>query len=196
MDDTPNASTSVTLLVRLRDHPDDQNAWERFVKHYGPMLYRWCRRWGLQDADAQDVTQRVLLKLTSKLSQLQYDPSKSFRAWLHTLAHHAWSDYVTDQGRMGLRGADSALFESAAQDDFAQRLQDAFDEEALELAQQRVQTRVEPHTWEAFRLLAVDGSSGAEVAARLGMKVATVYVARSKVQKMLQEEVCRIQGGA
>jgi RNA polymerase sigma-70 factor (ECF subfamily) len=196
MHDTPNASTSVTLLVRLREHPDDQHAWERFVKHYGPMLYRWCRRWGLQDADAQDVTQRVLLKLTSKLGQLQYDPGKSFRAWLHTLARHAWSDYVEDQGRSGLRGADSALFETAAQDDFAQRLQVAFDEEALELAQQRVQTRVEPHTWEAFRLLAVDGSSGADVAARLGMKIATVYVARSKVQKMLQEEVCRIQEGA
>ena len=58
----------------------------------------------------------------------------------------------------------------------------------------RVRLRVQPHTWEAFRMVALDGMSGAAVGERLGMKVATVYVARSKVQKMLQEEVRRLQG--
>jgi RNA polymerase sigma-70 factor (ECF subfamily) len=56
-------------------------------------------------------------------------------------------------------------------------------------AQARVRQRVEPHTWEAFRLTALDGLSGAEAAARLGLKVATVYKAKSKVQQMLHEEV-------
>ncbi len=193
MDDTPSLRTSVTLLVRLREHPEDQEAWTRFVNHYGPMLYRWSRRWGLQDADAQDVSQRVLVKLVSRLRQLTYDPSRSFRAWLHTLARHAWSDYLSDQSRAALGGTDSALFEIAAQEDFSRRLQEAFDAEVYELARLRVQDRVEPHTWEAYHLLAVDGQSGADVAQRLGMKVATVYVARSKVQKMLQEEVSRLQ---
>ena len=55
-------------------------------------------------------------------------------------------------------------------------------------AQARVRQRVEPHTWEAFRLTALDGLSGAEAAGRLGLKVATVYKAKSKVQQMLHEE--------
>ena len=54
--------------------------------------------------------------------------------------------------------------------------------------------RVQPHTWEAFRLTAVEGKSGAEVAALLGMQVATVFVARGKVQKMLQDEVRKLDG--
>ena len=56
----------------------------------------------------------------------------------------------------------------------------------------RVRLRVEPRTWDAFQLLAIEGRSGAEVAQRLQMKVATVFVARSKVQRMLREEVSRL----
>jgi hypothetical protein len=53
--------------------------------------------------------------------------------------------------------------------------------------------RVEPRTWDAFHLLAIEGRSGAEVARHLEMKVATVFVARSKVQRMLREEVMRLE---
>ena len=56
----------------------------------------------------------------------------------------------------------------------------------------RVQRRVEPHTWDAFRLLALEGCSGAEAAGKLGMKVATVFVARSKVQKLLRQELAKL----
>ena len=39
----------------------------------------------------------------------------------------------------------------------------------------------------------MEGLSGAEAAARLSMKVATVFKAKSKVQQMLQEEVGRTE---
>ena len=52
-----------------------------------------------------------------------------------------------------------------------------------------VRLRVKPHTWEAFRLLAYEGLSGAEVAARLGMKIGAVFVAKSNVRKLIEEEI-------
>ena len=67
------------------------------------------------------------------------------------------------------------------------------DRELLEKAMALVRLRVKPHTWEAFRLMAFEGVSGAEVAERLGMKVGTVFVARSKVQRMLQEEMQKLE---
>ena len=79
-----------------------------------------------------------------------------------------------------------------AQDDLARRLGEALDEELLREAIARVRLRVEPRTWDAFHMLAIEGRSGAEVAERLQMKVATVFVARSKVQRMLREEVSRL----
>jgi RNA polymerase sigma-70 factor (ECF subfamily) len=54
--------------------------------------------------------------------------------------------------------------------------------------------RVVPRTWEAFERTALRGESGAEAATALGMKVATVFVARSKVQKMIQEELRKLDG--
>jgi RNA polymerase sigma-70 factor (ECF subfamily) len=72
-------------------------------------------------------------------------------------------------------------------------LEEEFDCELLEAASTRVRLRVQPRTREAFRLLALEGRSGAETAQQLGMKVATVFVARSKVQKMLQEEMQRLE---
>src|SRR5262249_27845754 len=89
MDQPSDSETSPTLLGRLRLDPSDQASWKTFVQRYGPKIYGWCRGWNLQDADAQDVTQNVLLKLAAKLSTFHYDPAGSFRGWLKTLTHHA-----------------------------------------------------------------------------------------------------------
>ena len=60
--------TSVTLLGRLRQDPKDQAAWNDFVARYEPRILQWCRGWGLQESDAQDVTQDVLLKLNGLMA--------------------------------------------------------------------------------------------------------------------------------
>src|SRR5262249_43828917 len=82
-----------------------------------------------------------------------------------------------------------------AREDLARRLEEAFDLELLDAAEVRVRLRVAPHTWEAFRLLALEGLPVAEVAARVRLQVAMVYVAKSKVQKMLQEEMGKLERG-
>jgi RNA polymerase sigma-70 factor (ECF subfamily) len=66
-------------LLALRNDPGDQSAWSAFVDRYGPQIYAWCLRWKLQEADAQDVTQMVLVKLVRQLPNFTYDPSRSFR---------------------------------------------------------------------------------------------------------------------
>ena len=80
-----------------------------------------------------------------------------------------------------------------ARDDLTGRLEREFDAEVLELATERVRQRVEPHTWDAFRLTALEGQSGADAAARLGMKVASLFAAKSKVQKLLRDEVRQLE---
>src|SRR3954453_3563224 len=93
MADAALPTTRITLLSRLRHAPSDQAGWDEFVERYGRHIYRWCRQWNLQDADAEDVTQDILVKLTQKLGAFEYDPSRSFRGWLKTVAHHAWRDF-------------------------------------------------------------------------------------------------------
>lgn len=189
--------TRVSLLVRLRQQPDNQAAWGEFVDRYGPLILAWCRRWRLQPADAEDVAQSVLLKLATHLRTFVYDPARRFRGFLKTITHHAWSDFIHSQQRAVPGSADSAVRATLetveARDDLAARLEQAFDQEVLALASARVRQRIEPHTWEAFRLTALEGKSGAEAAAALGMLVGTVFKAKSKVQKLLREEIERLE---
>jgi RNA polymerase sigma-70 factor (ECF subfamily) len=199
MADDPLPTTRVTMFARLRREPSDQTSWDEFVERYGRHIYRWCRRWRLQDADAEDVTQIILMKLSQKLRAFEYDPSRSFRGWLKTVAHHAWRDFEDSRRRGRSAASDSEdqelLLSLEAREDLAQKLEQAFDLELLEAAKVRVRLRVAPHTWEAFRLLVLEGLPVAEVAATAHMQVAMVYVAKSKVQKMLQEEIGKLEMG-
>ena len=193
-------TTRVSLLTQLRQDPSDQAGWDEFVECYGRHIYRWCRRWKLQDADAEDVTQDILVKLTQKLRTFAYDPSRSFRGWLKTVAHHAWRDFHDGRRHARRAGGDSQVQELMltleAREDLAQKLEEAFDLELLGAAKVRVRLRVAPHTWEAFHLMAVEGLPVAEVAARVHLQVAMVYVAKSKVQTLLREEIQRLEVGS
>ena len=194
-----DSGTRITLLGRLRQNPGDQKAWAEFVEQYGPRIYAWCRHWDLQEADAQDVTQNVLLRLAQKLQEFSYDPSRSFRAWLKTLTQHAWSDFVESRKRGGMGSGDSQVLRLLgslqARQDLLARLDEEFDRELLDHAITLVRLRVAPQTWEAFRLTAIEGLSGAEAAERIPMQVAQVFVAKRRVQKMLQTELERLDRG-
>jgi RNA polymerase sigma-70 factor (ECF subfamily) len=193
------SKTSVTLLGRLSHDPTDQGAWSDFVARYGPKILHWCRRWRLQEADTQDVAQDVLLKLHGLMASFSYDAAGSFRAWLKTLAHHAWRDLVAERRRAGIGTGNTqmaALLNNlAAGGDLAGDLQEEFLRELLDLAMARVKARVPSQTWDAFRLTALEGCSGAAAAAQLQMRTAQVYLARSKVKKRIQEEVQWLEGG-
>ena len=194
MQHSANSLTRATLLFRLRTSPNDPCAWTEFVQCYGRKIFAWCRAWGLQDADVQDITQTVLLNLTGHLRNFEYNSSGCFRAWLKTVTHHAWQDYLKKQRRFRPgESADDLLATVESRNDLAKRLADTFDEEVLKEAAVRVRLRIQPHTWDAFYLLAIEGYSGAETARRLGMKVGTVFIARRKVQQMLSDEVARLE---
>jgi RNA polymerase sigma-70 factor (ECF subfamily) len=152
----------------------------------------------LQDADARDVTQNVLLKLAEKLRTFHYDSGGSFRAWLKTLTRHAWSDYVDSQRRGGRGSGDSAVEELlqnvSSGDELAEQLREPFDFELFDEACSRVQDRVDVQSWEAFRLAGLEDLAAATVAEQLDMSVAAVYKAKSRVLKHLQEEIRRLEG--
>ncbi len=197
MDTPPEQRTSATLLARLRGEDVDQQAWVEFVRRYRPQVHRWCLRWGLQEADAQDLTQALLARLVVRLRDFTYDPAKSFRAYLRTVAGYVWRDLLDEQRRAVVGSGDTAQFDRLqaieARDDLARRLGEVLDRELLEQASARVRGRVEPQTWEAFRLTALEGLSGAAAAARLGMGVFAVFKARSRVQRMLREVVAELE---
>ena len=86
-------STRASLLVRLRD-PRDGAAWREFVDLYGPLVYGYARKQGLQDADAADLTQDVLGAVAGAVGRLEYDPQRgASRNWLFTVVRRKLSNW-------------------------------------------------------------------------------------------------------
>jgi RNA polymerase sigma-70 factor (ECF subfamily) len=193
---------SPTLLNAVKDF-QDRRAWRRFEQKYRPMIAGWCRAAGMDEVE--ELTQKVLLKLAQRLSAFVSDPSRGFRAYLKTMVTNAVRDSLRRRARRaGDRGVGGSqvqqlLQEVESHDDSAEwldQLEEDWDPQRRRALQAvaEVKARVDPRTWEVFWLTTIEGQKGADVAARLGMGVASVHQAKSRVARRLQEAGARLAG--
>jgi RNA polymerase sigma factor (sigma-70 family) len=192
-------ATRASLLVRLRDTSDGE-AWQEFVHLYAPVIYAFARKRGLQDADAADLMQEVLRSVSSAVPRLEYDPVRgTFRGWLFTVTRNKVFNFLESSGRRVQGSGDSRVQQrleqhaDAAGDqsgDWEADYQRALAAQAME----RVKGEFQTATWEAFRQTALEGRTPAQAAARVGLSVGAVYVAKSRVIARLREEIQRLQG--
>src|SRR6202035_431139 len=137
-----DSQTSLTLMEMLREQPQNALAWDKFVRRYHPKIYGWCKAWGLQEADADDVAQDVLAKLTQKMASFRYDQSRCFRAWLKTITQRVLSDLMARRRRAVGSRAIPILDTVEARADLERRIEEIFNRELLDLAISRVRERV------------------------------------------------------
>ena len=181
-----NSSTSSSLLERLRQ-PDAGEAWARFVRLYTPLLFHWARGAGLPRQDAADLVQDVLVLLVRKMPAFRYDRRRSFRAWLRTVALNRWRE----RRRRAAPAAegDEALREAAAPDDMAVFEESEYRRHVVRQALRALRGEFPDRTWQAFWRYAVEGEEAADVAEALGLRVGSVYAAKSRVLARLREEL-------
>jgi RNA polymerase sigma factor (sigma-70 family) len=184
--------THPSLLIRLRD-PLDAVAWATFAEVYAPMIYRYARHRGLQDADAADVTQDVLAEVSRCIRTFEYRPEAGrFRDWMGTLARRKLIRFLDRKARGELEVLTDLDPEHPACAENSQPDTDwdtVFAETIWQAALARAKERFEPATWQAFERVWIDGRGAAEAAAELGLTIEKVYVAKSRVLKRLEEEV-------
>lgn len=193
-------TTRASLISELRN-PDNAQAWTDFVELYEPVLYRLARSKGLQHADAEDLTQEVLVKTAEKASS--WNPAKdqgSFRSWLGVVLRNLIIQ------RFGRKSAIARATEARGGDlqnlgdvpDDRQLLTNMFDHEAqmevFRVAGRRIRTEFSAATWQAFWNTWIEGMSIAKTAETLGMSSGAVYIARSRVMCRLREEASRLIG--
>lgn len=193
----PWPDTRETLLERLKD-PADHQAWECFVELYQPLIYRVALRRGLQDADAQDVTQRVLWSVANAAGDWQpTEQSRSFRAWLARVTSNAAINVLQrDRKHWAVGGSEAwELLHRVNESDPAisaiwiqeRRLQ------MFRLAAERVKPKFRDDSWRCFWMTAVEGKPAQEAAQRLSTSVGAVYAARSRVMAHLRKAVERFE---
>ncbi|QDV27528.1 RNA polymerase sigma factor [Aureliella helgolandensis] len=187
-----------TLSSHLLDEVQrmDAVAWGRLVSTYGPIVYRWCRTSGVPEGEASDVVQEVFAAVARGVSGFQREKKEgSFRSWLATITRNKVRDYFRRQakGLVAVGGTTAMLKLEQCPEDLGSTIDPAAAESpVVQSVLRQVQAEFEPQTWKAFWQSAIDGKSAAEVAEGLGVSVASVYQAKSRVLRRLRKSLAEL----
>jgi RNA polymerase sigma-70 factor (ECF subfamily) len=191
-------TTSTSLLNRAIERQPD--AWERLVNLYGPLVYQWCRRWGLQPGDAENVGQEVFLRVARHLPRFRREAaSDSFRGWLHRIARNCFIDHhrgLEEQPR-SIGGSDGLRLLVQVADQFTDARDDTVsaDEDSAVLYRQVVEFvrgQFSERDWTAFTRIVLERHSPSVVAAELKVSTNVIYLAKSRVLRRLREEFAEL----
>jgi RNA polymerase sigma factor (sigma-70 family) len=194
--------TRQSLLSRLRDCGDDVG-WREFFENYWRLIYNVARKFGLADAEAQDVVQSTFIYLTRKMPKFQYDPARgSFKSWLRVVTRSRIQVHRRQESS-GLRtreafaegDADGLLAQvpDPSGDALDEVWQREWEENLLEAALRRVRAKVSARHLLMFRLTTLNGLALTQVARKLDVSVPQVYMARHRVGKLFKAEVAQLR---
>ena len=191
VDDSP--LTRASLLVQLRTG-SNHIAWQEFVKLYGPVIYGFARKRGLQDADAADLMQDVMRSVSAAIGRLDYDRQQgTFRGWLFTITRNKIFNFLSARRIRPQGSGDSAtnqlLHSHPDEEDGSAAWEMEYQRRLASLAMEQIKSEFQDNTWRAFWLTSVEGASAAEVSKQLGLSTGAIYVAKSRVLARLKEAV-------
>ncbi|MEM9588045.1 MAG: sigma-70 family RNA polymerase sigma factor [Planctomycetota bacterium] len=186
--------TRPSILIRLRDH-SDREAWQEFEAVYRGVIRRMAKRFGLQDADAADLGQEVLIRVSNHIDRFEHQRTQArFRTWLGRLIRSAIVDQHRrrSRDRVEIQGcADSSGFDPPDEAAFRQTLADEYRKEVFHWAADRVRSEFTESSWQAFWRTAVHDEPVDQVARQMQRSAGAIYTSRSRVMKRIREEVCR-----
>ncbi len=185
--------TSHSLIARVKDLADGA-AWTEFLAIYRPVVYRMARRRGMQDADSQDLTQRVFLAISLAIDRWKPGPDgPPFRAWLLTVTRNAITKALSRAPLDRGTGSSSVMVllaaEHANDPETSAELLIESRREALRWASDQICPEFNELTWRLFWETSIQGRSVADVVASVGCSPGTVYTARFRVLQRLKEKV-------
>ena len=185
--------TRASLLVQLRDGTNHA-AWQEFIKLYGPVVYGFARKRGLQDADAADLMQEVMRSVSAAIGRLDYDRNQgTFRGWLFTITRNKIFTFLSARRIRPQGSGDTTtnrlLEQHADGEDGSQAWELEYQRRVAALAMERVKGEFQESTWRAFWLTAVEGRAVGDVTRQVGLSAGAIYVAKSRVLARLKEEV-------
>lgn len=187
---SPSSETSPTLLNRAS--AGDEQAWQRLVKLYGPLVFHWTRQQGLAEHDAADLLQDVFSSVARSLKRFERQKEGSFRSWLWVITRNQLTDFFRHRANEAQAAGGTAAWQQLARvaeslsddpDDFTTPNQlNALHRRGLEL----VRCEFEERTWQIFWRSAIDDVDTKDVAEEFGITANAVRQAKSRVLRKLR----------
>lgn len=188
--------THESLIVKVQD-PANREAWELFAAIYRPVVYRLARVRGLQDADADDLAQQVLIAVARAIPDWQRkSPQARFRHWLRRIAKNSILNALTrgpKDSPVGGSGFMDFLHGVPQFDDIDAQIELEYRRQVYRQAADVIRAAVQEQTWRIFVLTVVEGHSTVSVADRMKTTIGNVHAIRSRVMRRLQAVVKELQ---
>ncbi|MDG2224651.1 MAG: sigma-70 family RNA polymerase sigma factor [Rubripirellula sp.] len=185
--------TSLSLLNRLRSSSETEN-WDRLVRLYAPLIRAWLRKYDVQDCDADDLVQEVLLAVLKDLNTFEHAGQPgAFRSWLKAILVNRLRNFWRSRDRRPRAEGDCGSRERLAQladpdSELSQIWNQQHDQFVLRQLLELTESHFSASTWQAFSLVALKGKPADIVARELGISLNAVFIAKSRVLSRLRQE--------
>jgi RNA polymerase sigma-70 factor, ECF subfamily len=188
------SGTSLSLLERIKN--GDNSGWQRVVELYSPLARYWCRRWGIEGADADDLLQEVFRSAAESIATFRRErEGDTFRGWLRAITRNRVLAFCRNRDRQQTAAGGSDAHRRLLEIPEPEAAETADPEEAelfsalVRRALVQLRGEFEPKTWQAFWRTTVDDQTSSAVAAELGTTANAVRMAKSRVLRRLREEL-------
>jgi RNA polymerase sigma-70 factor (ECF subfamily) len=184
--------TSLSLLQRLQHAKPEASDWQRLDDIYHPYIRAWVLRFGIDEAEADDLTQEVFLVLSQDLPSFEPLRNGSFRAWLRQIVLNQVRNFRKARkkrpqaGRDGVEQLLSQL--ENPHSDLSRKWDHEHDRHVAQKLMALIKPDFEAKTWEAFVRCFLDGRPAKQVAEELVISEGAVAQAKYRILKRLREE--------
>lgn len=183
--DIPSTITS-SLLEGVRTN--QQDAWNRLVRLYFPLVYSWCRKAGLKPEDSSDIGQNVFKGVSQGIKNFTREkPADTFTGWLRTITKRRIFDF---------RKKNSS--QPVAYEGDIHSVADIIEEEIptegseqdyfvlLRGVLEIVKKEFEEKTWNIFWRYVVEETPLEDVTTEFNVNANSVYLAKSRILKKIR----------
>jgi len=194
--------TRQSLLSRLRDW-EDAVGWHEFFDSYWRLIYKVARKSGLTDVEAQDVVQNTFIYLSRRMPRFHYDRTcGSFKSWLRVVTRSRINVYIRTEKKneplirnaFGEEELDAVEAQPDPAGDALDKVwQSEWEENLVDSPFRKLRSKVSSQQLLIFRTAMLGELPLGQVAKKLGVNLAQVYLARHRVGKLFKDEVRRLR---
>jgi len=190
-------TTRHTVLGRIR--MGEELGWEEFVAIYKPLIRLRGRDRGLDDGEADDLVQDVLLEVFKGNVVVKFDPERGcrFRDYLKVIIDRCAFKVIGKRQKRTVPLGDEvdAVDQAAgAATAFEDRWNAAWRKHMLRQAEEAVKKHVKANAWLVFKRTVLEGVEPRVVAEELSMSVNNVYVTKHRMLERMREAVEQLEG--
>ncbi len=192
------SSLTTGFVSRLR--ANDQAAWFELWQTFGPVIRAQLSKWGkgrIGSQTVQDLSQETLAALSDSIDR--FDPTRGarFSTWLLAIAKHVLGDEM-DRRNAQKRGGNRRPVElderwmAGRVEGVDEAYEAAVFRAKVEAAIRMVEKESDFTDFAIYRMRVLDGASGKDVAASLGLSEPTISRRLAKVRDLLRRRVAQV----